>query len=131
MLELAGVSSLPFAVGVYLPIQTSTPIFIGGVVRWVVDKIKSSKADDSESSPGVLLSSGYIAGGSIAGMVFAFMSFNPDWPKKLNLSSKLPAGWNASDLPALATFGGLVLILGMAGLGILFRATRGERRAQK
>ena len=40
VLELAGVPSLPFAVGVYLPIQTSVPIFVGGMVRWFVDKIK-------------------------------------------------------------------------------------------
>src|SRR5262249_55409062 len=76
VLEVAGVPSLPFAVGVYLPIQISTPIFIGGLVRWFVDKIKGNNSD-AETSPGVLLSSGYIAGGSIAGVLIAFMSFSP------------------------------------------------------
>ena len=79
VLELAGVPSLPFAVGVYLPIQISSPIFIGGLVRYAVDRIRGSKADDSETSPGVLLSSGYIAGGSIAGVLVAFITFAPSW----------------------------------------------------
>ena len=38
VMELAGVSSLPFAVGMYLPLSSSTPIFVGGLVRWVVDR---------------------------------------------------------------------------------------------
>ncbi|HEY2894713.1 MAG TPA: oligopeptide transporter, OPT family, partial [Pirellulales bacterium] len=76
LLELAGVPSLPFAVGVYLPIQTSTPIFVGGLVRLFVDKVK--RKDEGETSPGVLMSSGYIAGGSIAGVLIAFLSFAPD-----------------------------------------------------
>jgi putative OPT family oligopeptide transporter len=75
-LELAGVSSLPFAVGVYLPISASTPIFVGGAIRWLVDrrnKKKQSEAE-SESAPGVLLSSGLIAGGALAGMMLAIIA---------------------------------------------------------
>ena len=52
VLELAGVPSLPFAVGVYLPIQTSVPIFIGGMVRWTVEKVKGRPKGDTENSPG-------------------------------------------------------------------------------
>ena len=54
-LELCTVPSLPFAVGIYLPLQTSFPIFIGGVMRWLVDWVNPPKAEESESSPGVLL----------------------------------------------------------------------------
>ncbi len=72
-LELAGVPSLPFAVGVYLPIYTSAPIFIGGAVRWLVDKLRRQSAAESDMSTGVLLSSGYIAGGAIAGVLVAFV----------------------------------------------------------
>ena len=84
-LELAGVSSLAFAVGVYLPLSASTPIFVGGLVRWLVDRKKRHElrhaaldeaqlAAESDKSPGVLLASGYIAGGAIAGIVIALMT---------------------------------------------------------
>jgi putative OPT family oligopeptide transporter len=85
VLELAGVPSLAFAVGLYLPISASTPIFAGGIIRWVLDlrarfaarrnQVSAEQAAlDSDSSPGVLLASGYIAGGAIAGIVIAFLS---------------------------------------------------------
>src|SRR5262249_36583513 len=73
VLELCGVASLPFAVGVYLPLSTSVPIFVGGVVRWIVDMKRKGKGDD-DFSPGTLLSSGYIAGGAIAGLVGAVVT---------------------------------------------------------
>jgi uncharacterized oligopeptide transporter (OPT) family protein len=85
VLELCGVSSLAFAVGVYLPISTSAPIFVGGLVRWLVDHRRKGElrhrhldeaqlAAESDKSPGVLLASGYIAGGAIAGIVIAFIA---------------------------------------------------------
>ena len=86
-LELCLVPSLPFAVGIYLPLQTSFPIFCGGVMRWIVDRINPPKPEESESSPGVLLSSGYIAGGSLIGVLAAFLNFKEDWLKQLNLRS--------------------------------------------
>jgi len=85
MLELAGIPSLAFAVGVYLPISSSTPVMVGGLVRWLTDrhiakKLAHRKLSEEEltaegdRSPGVLLASGYIAGGAIAGIVIAFMA---------------------------------------------------------
>lgn len=73
VMELCGVASLPFAVGVYLPISTSVPIFAGGVIRYIVDKVRKG-AKDEDFSPGTLLSSGYIAGGTIAGLVSALIA---------------------------------------------------------
>ena len=84
VLELCGVSSLAFAVGVYLPISSSAPIFVGGMVRWCVDRWMRRKlqkhelkeeelAAESDKSPGVLLASGYIAGGAIAGIIIAII----------------------------------------------------------
>jgi putative OPT family oligopeptide transporter len=130
MLELAGVPSLPFAVGVYLPIQISTPIFIGGLVRAAVDRIRGGRADDSETSPGVLLSSGYIAGGSIAGVLIAFVTFSPWLQQKLNMTGYLGAAWNASQWPALAAFAVLMFVLAMAGLGVLFKSAPVGRRGR-
>jgi hypothetical protein len=84
VLELCGVSSLAFAVGVYLPISASAPIFVGGLIRWLVDRGMRNRvanrdlneqelAAESDKSPGVLLASGYIAGGAIAGIVIAIV----------------------------------------------------------
>ncbi len=84
-LELAGISSLPFAVGVYLPLASTTPIFVGGIVRWAVDRRKrrdlrhleldeAQLTAETDKSPGVLLASGYIAGGAIAGIIIAFLT---------------------------------------------------------
>jgi OPT family oligopeptide transporter len=84
VLELCHVSSLAFAVGVYLPVSSSAPVFIGGVARWLTDKRMRRQLRDheleeeelvaeSDRSPGVLLASGYIAGGAIAGILIAFV----------------------------------------------------------
>jgi hypothetical protein len=86
---LCGVPSLPFAVGVYLPLSSSTPIFVGGLVRYVADRWargstgrRRSEAE-SDMSPGVLLSTGYIAGGTIGAVIIAFLSFSDTIPNQL------------------------------------------------
>src|SRR6478609_7340542 len=71
-LELCGVHSLSFAVGAYLPLATTAPIFIGGLVRWWVER-KTGETSDSELSAGTLFSSGLIAGGSLTGILFALL----------------------------------------------------------
>jgi hypothetical protein len=71
MLELAGLASLPFAVGLYLPISTSAGIFAGGFVRWLVDRKQKTSAAEAEFSPGMLMASGLIAGGAILGVINA------------------------------------------------------------
>jgi putative OPT family oligopeptide transporter len=87
VMELCGVASLAFAVGVYLPISTSVPIFAGGVVRFLVDRKCKGKGDE-EFSPGTLLSSGYIAGGAIAGLVGAVVT-GFSWDDKVDLGARL------------------------------------------
>ncbi len=84
-LQMSFVPALAFAVGVYLPLFASMPIFIGGMIRWFVDrKVRAQPSHanlteeqfnaESDKSPGVLLASGYIAGGAIAGIVIAFLA---------------------------------------------------------
>ena len=108
-LELAGVPSLPFAVGVYLPLSASTPIFIGGMIRLAADKVRGDK-DEGDTSPGVLLSSGYIAGGSIAALIAAFLEFAPSVLKAIDLSGLFGAihiggvTWPESDIPVTVAF---------------------------
>jgi putative OPT family oligopeptide transporter len=71
-LELCGIHSLSFAVGSYLPIATTAPIFVGGLVRWWVERATGAK-EESELGAGTLFSSGLIAGGSICGILFAVL----------------------------------------------------------
>ncbi len=90
VLEMSGIPSLAFAVGVYLPLSSSSPIFIGGMIRWLVDRyLRREKFKHKELSPeeltaegdkssGVLLASGYIAGGALAGIVIAIMQGVPN-----------------------------------------------------
>ena len=73
-MEILGVPSLPVAVGVYLPISTSATMFMGGIVRSLVDRRLSPEqrgSAESDSGPGVLFSSGLIAGGAIMGVALA------------------------------------------------------------
>jgi uncharacterized oligopeptide transporter (OPT) family protein len=72
--ELLGIRSLPFAVGAYLPIGTTLPIFCGGVVRWLADAAakragETASGESEEISPGSLFASGLIAAGGIAGLI--------------------------------------------------------------
>ncbi len=125
VLELAGVPSLPFAVGVYLPLSASMPIFIGGVIRWFCDKLAKRSAAESDLSPGVLLSSGYIAGGTIAGIIVAFLGLGGLTKSFLNSGNQavskfftlLGAPSNFADLPGttLIPFGILAALLFYVG----------------
>jgi hypothetical protein len=82
---MSGVPSLAFAVGLYLPLSSSSPIWVGGIIRWLVDSYtrrklagKNMSEDqlmaETDKSPGVLLASGYIAGGALAGIVIALLA---------------------------------------------------------
>jgi uncharacterized oligopeptide transporter (OPT) family protein len=82
VLELAGVQSLAFSVGVYLPLVSTAPIAVGGFIRWLVDRrnnklphIASMTPEEQQAagdrSSGTLLASGYIAGGALAGIIIA------------------------------------------------------------
>jgi putative OPT family oligopeptide transporter len=91
MMELVGVSSLPFAVGLYLPISTSAGIFTGGVVRHFVDRRRRGQsATEAEFSPGMLMASGLIAGGAITGVVQSIVAFN-EAEDRFDLSGALGA----------------------------------------
>jgi len=71
-LELCGIHSLSFAVGSYLPIATTAPIFAGGLVRAYVEH-RTGRTEESEVGAGTLFSSGLIAGGSLAGILYAVL----------------------------------------------------------
>lgn len=73
VIQLCGVSALAWAVGAYLPIETTFPIFIGGLMRALVDRLRGGK-DESEVSSGMLYSTGLVAGGSLAGVLIAVLA---------------------------------------------------------
>jgi hypothetical protein len=94
LLEVVGIHALPFAVGMYLPIATSAAIFVGGLVRALVKRATHSRTKslaEEESGPGILYSSGLIAGGTITGLLmtipqsvgrgemFSVVHFLPAW----------------------------------------------------
>lgn len=156
-LELCGVSSLAFAVGLYVPMAVSTPIFLGGLIRWVVDSYLWSSSQSrlakitneeeraraevqeiarTETSSGVLMASGLIAGGSMAGVMLAFFEFSPALKNSIDMASKVagtlldPKGTGLEYLlPSLGIFAGLMLLLLLAGLGVIFRQPRTEETA--
>ncbi len=119
VLELSGVPSLPFAVGVYLPLSASTPIFAGGMMRWLSDRFSRRSAAEAEMSPGVLLSSGYIAGGTIAGITAALLGI------KFKGLEKLGPQWlgdlASSNGFSAITFGVLTVFLLFVGSGWLLK----------
>ena len=119
--------SLPFAVGVYLPLSASSPIFLGGVARWVTDKINRRKESDSDTSPGVLLASGYIAGGTIAAVLIAFFTFAGDkFNKALDIGRHLPKEFIEANWPAVTAFGVLMLVLLLVGADRLYARKNGD-----
>ncbi len=119
VMELCGISALPFAVGVYLPLSASAPIFAGGMVRYFVDRRRRKKKEkdaeaDSDSSPGVLMASGLIAGGAIAGILYAIVAQFPKFEASLNFSSHM-GHLAESDGFAIFTFSALALFLYLVG----------------
>ncbi len=107
MAELVGVPSLPFAVGIYLPLSTMTPIFVGGYLRHFLEKSagKNEKLKTDKKEKGILLGSGFIAGEGIAMVGVAIYAFIAKAkPQGIGLISTPYADWIA-----LAAF--LVLVL--------------------
>src|SRR5438874_8949971 len=121
-IELMGIQALPVAVGVYLPLSTSAGMFAGGIVRWLVERRAQSEhrsLAEIESGPGVLFSSGLIAGGSIAGIVVAAIAGakgSADWlADTVGLYHRL-GGFATANLTALVLFGLLGALLYRIGL---------------
>lgn len=111
--ELCGVRALAFAVGVYLPLSTTMPIFVGGVIKWAVDKF--ARAKEEESGPGMLFSSGLIAGGAIGGLLFAILT-GFDLDKTLAIGPRILGGLTESSLFGIVVFALLCSLLVRAAL---------------
>lgn len=77
VIELCGIRSLSFAVGAYLPISTTAPIFIGGLMKSLAEKL-TRKQEESELSSGMLYATGLVAGGTLTGILLAVLGSYPD-----------------------------------------------------
>jgi len=101
VVQLCGVSGLAWAVGAYLPISTTFPIFVGGAMRWASDKIRKER-EESEVSSGMLYSTGLVAGGSISGLLVAVM-ISVEW------------GWAKAFMAWASSLGADLSVLGIFG----------------
>ena len=124
-MELMGVNSLTFAVGVYLPLASTLPVFLGGLVRKIADKLYKRTPDAEDEQHGTLFSSGLIAGASLLGIAAAALRFVPGtdgdtgWHPSVAFLRNLPT--TNDDLFGLA----LLVLLGW----LMFRgAAEPERR---
>jgi putative OPT family oligopeptide transporter len=139
VLEMSGIPSLAFAVGVYLPLSASSPIFVGGAVRWFVDKYLAKKPENQKLTPeemvaetdksaGVLLSSGYIAGSTLAGVIYAFLNLNSGITARLEGYEQWATQHNPffegpwSDLLGLIPFLILTVFLYLVGREIIWKS---------
>ncbi len=136
-IELLTGHSLTFAVGLYLPLSTTMPIFIGGLVRKFADKKYGRVPDDASESEGTLLSSGLIAGGALVGVLAAFLHFpvfglgfdeDFDLPMKIALGPRFWPGLFGSDVLPIVAFAGLAYLLfrGAKAEGVISRPRREE-----
>ena len=114
VVEILGISVLPVAIGLYLPLELSTTIMIGGLIRWYVDKKKGSKKTD-DADDGILFCSGMIAGEGLVGIILAIFAV-AGVADKLNLSGVLNTG----------LIGGIVLTVIM--VACVLKAAFGRRK---
>ena len=107
VVEILGIPVLPVAIGLYLPLELSATIMIGGVIRWIVDKKSADK--NGEASGGVLFCSGLIAGEGLVGILLAILAV-VGVSSKFDLSSSVNTG----------RIGGIVLLAIMIACVFIF-----------
>jgi putative OPT family oligopeptide transporter len=121
VVELCGVRSLSFAVGAYLPLATTAPIFVGGMMKALADKL-TGKKEESEVSSGMLYSTGLVAGGSLTGIAIALLSSIPKTvvvdgvAKEISFIQYLLDGVGVHGWEHL---GGIADFIGLAMFGVL------------
>jgi len=115
--ELLRIPSLPFAVGVSLPLSTMTPIFLGGLLRWLLTRTQATADADSRTERGVLLGSGFVGGEGLLGVALAGAAF---------VLGRKPAGLGHAWAGETGSW-----LLGAAAFALLvgwfLRRVRGER----
>ncbi len=105
VVEILGLPVLAFAIGLYLPIHLTAPLFVGGLIRriWEAKKYKSEKVKEAALNNGTLMASGMIAGEGIVGIVLALLAV-------LNIDTDISQSFFIGDLGALIVFIALVAV---------------------
>ena len=102
VVEVLGIPVLPVAIGLYLPLELSTTIMLGGIIRWFADRKSKAKSDDVGS--GILFCSGMIAGEGLIGILLAILAV-------IGIDSKIDLSGSIN----LGTIGGIILLIFMIG----------------
>lgn len=122
VVEVLGISALPVAIGLYLPLELSTTIMAGGLIRYVVDKKKekaNNKDKNADASSGILFSSGMIAGEGLVGIILAVLAVI-GIDKKIDISKYISTG----------IIGGIVLFVIMIAL-VFYEAMKSNEKTSK
>ncbi len=121
--ELLGHGALPFAIGLYLPPSLSTPIMVGGLVAWIVNKRSKPEEVEAKTMRGTLFASGLVAGDSLIGVLLAFLVGGWSWYGEYFNA-------HADQGTSLTTsFGPILSIILYAGLAVfLYRMTIGGKK---
>ena len=115
VVEILGIPVLPVAIGLYLPLELSSTIMIGGIIKWFVDKKSKAKNDDAGS--GILFCSGMIAGEGLIGILLAVLAVL-NIEEKIDLSGRLNTG----------IIGSLVLLAAMIFVVTKFGLKKGQAK---
>jgi hypothetical protein len=120
-MELCGIKALAFAIGLYLPLATTLPIFAGGALKGYVDwraERNGERSEDEELSQGSLFATGLIAGGALTGVIVAiFAVFLPDLMSAVNLEhgmTEVLGGGGYQILGTLFFFGMMFMLYRLA-----------------
>lgn len=120
VVEILGISVLPVAIGLYLPLELSTTIMVGGIIRWFVDRKTKDTQESKDASSGILFCSGMIAGEGLVGILIAILTVS-GVAGKLDLSSKMNTG----------IIGGMVLFIIMILCVVKFAFPKKEKQDEE
>ncbi|KPK68044.1 peptide transporter [candidate division TA06 bacterium SM23_40] len=120
VVELMRIPSLPFAVGLYLPISLSTPVMAGGLVRWGVGRVRDAGVKKRRTDRGVLFASGLIAGGAVMGIILAFFAW-----RRVDLSRLVPLEADGAWMGPLTGLVSLLMFGILAALLVLYSVRGG------
>ena len=105
ILTLCKVPALPFALGMFIPLELNIPLLVGGGINWyVTTRSKDEEVNKERGEKGTLIASGFIAGGALMGVVSALLRF-----AGVNLVSQ---EWQANSLSELCALGAYILLIG-------------------
>jgi putative OPT family oligopeptide transporter len=127
VVELLGIPALPFAIGLYLPLSTSSPMIFGGMIAFAVARFSSGELFKKREQVGTLYSSGLVAGDALMGIVIAALTLIPyqlatgekgRFVDRLVLRTPAAGGW-AEDVISIALYGLVCALLALT----VFRTT--------